>query len=124
MKRSKWTIGMITAVVGLMLAAGLSAHGAELYVASTGDDSDGSTWNAAYTNLQTAIDAASNNDTIYIKAETLYTDRVSANEGQFLWVNKPLTILSAAMPPMARCQARSPTNPPSCQTTACRQQHR
>ncbi len=56
---------------GVLLALALgNADAASKYVASSGDDSDGSTWAKAYKKLQSAIDAASPGDTIYVKGET------------------------------------------------------
>lgn len=63
------------------------------YVALSGDDSSGASWATAFTSLQTAINAALPGDTIYLKGETFYTARESANMGQFVWTNKSLTIL-------------------------------
>lgn len=83
----------MVAVFGLLLAGVLSAKAAEIYVASTGDNSNGSTWNAAYTNLQTAIDETADGDTIYLKGETFNANTTVQLSSQIVWQNKELTIL-------------------------------
>ncbi|MGI5869060.1 MAG: DUF1565 domain-containing protein [Kiritimatiellia bacterium] len=61
-------------------AARLSA--ADRYVALSGSGADGMSWATAYTDLQTAIDASSNGDVIYVKGGTY-----SLTE-QLLWAGK------------------------------------
>ncbi len=58
----------LTLAMGFVLIAGLAAGATTRYVALSGDGSDGSNWAAAYTNIQSAINASDDGDTILIKA--------------------------------------------------------
>jgi hypothetical protein len=67
------------------------------YVAANGPaGGDGSSWEMAFTNLQTAIDAAAMGDTIYIAGHTFSNSTAQSTaqgNSQYVWTNKPLTIL-------------------------------
>ncbi len=69
-------------ISSLALATGASAT--PLYVATSGNNSDGLSWANAYTNLQTAINAASPGDTIYLKGET-FTLPINCANGKLYW---------------------------------------
>ena len=61
------------------------------YVAMSGSGLDGLSWGTAYTNVQTAINAAADGDTIYLKGET-FTLPVNNANGKLIWQSKTLTI--------------------------------
>jgi autotransporter-associated beta strand protein len=64
-----------------------------IYVATNGPaGGDGSTWAAAFTNLQTAIDTAAVGDTIYIAGHR-FNNSAAQLSSKYVWTNKPLTIL-------------------------------
>jgi len=69
------------------------AQAASWYVAKSGDNSDGSSWAKAFQDPQSALDAAQTGDIIYLKGETFDAYRSSPLQSQFVWTNKPLTIL-------------------------------
>jgi PKD repeat protein len=58
-------------VLALFLA---ETAAADLYVASSGDNSTGADWDTALTSIQAALNAAQPGDTIYLKGETFLTD--------------------------------------------------
>ncbi len=70
-----------------VFAAGtaLLSGAAERYVATSGNNSDGSSWANAYTTLQTAINAASPGDTIYLKGETFTLAGPNPSTGKLYW---------------------------------------
>ncbi len=51
-----------------------SIYSKTIYVATDGNGTDGSSWTNAYTNIQTAIDAASVDDEIWVKEGVYYAD--------------------------------------------------
>jgi hypothetical protein len=53
-----------------VLALGTRAGAADWYVATNGAGTPGTAWNTAFTNIQTALNAATNNDTIYLAGHT------------------------------------------------------
>jgi hypothetical protein len=63
-----------------MLAGVASA--ADLYVATNGNDSTHSSWSTAYTNVQDALNAAGNGDTIYLAGHSF------ALTNQLVWTGK------------------------------------
>lgn len=63
------------------------------YVATNGPaDGDGSSWAQALTNLQAALDQAHPGETIYLAAHT-FRNSTPQLSSQYVWTNKPLTIL-------------------------------
>ena len=69
-------------LLAALLVAG-QAMATDRYVATNGvAPNDGSTWAAAYTNLQTALNAAANGDTIYLAGQLFPLTN------QLTWVNK------------------------------------
>jgi hypothetical protein len=58
------------------------AHAADLYVATDGSNTTHSSWSTAYTNVQDALNAATNGDTIYVAGHTF------ALTDQLLWAGK------------------------------------
>ncbi len=58
----------LTLVLGFVLSAGLAAAATTRYVALSGDGSDGASWGTAFTDIQSAINASDDGDTILIKA--------------------------------------------------------
>jgi len=77
-----------TGWLGVMVASGLLAgltQAANLYVASSGDNSNDGTWGGAFTTLQAAIDAATDGDTIYIKGETFTLSGPNPATGLLYW---------------------------------------
>jgi hypothetical protein len=63
------------------------------YVATNGAaDGDGSSWAQALTNLQTALDQARPGETIHLAAHT-FRNSTPRLTSQYVWTNKPLTIL-------------------------------
>ncbi len=58
------------------------------YVATNGNGSAGTNWTTAYENIQTALDAAGNGDTIYLAGHTFYITN------QLNWTNSAVTNLS------------------------------
>ena len=57
-------------LIACWAAGTLVTSGADWYVATNGAPGDGHSWAAAFTNLQTALDAAVVNDTIYVAGHT------------------------------------------------------
>jgi hypothetical protein len=50
----------------------------DCYVATNGSDSGGGAWSSAYTNIQEAIDASGNSETIYVAGHTFFlTNQIS-----------------------------------------------
>ena len=86
------TIGIGLTFLALLLAAGGASGAGPYYVAMNGDGSDGSTWAKAFTNVQTALNAAKSNDTIYLKGETFNLPVNSAN-GKLVWTQSWVTVL-------------------------------
>lgn len=78
----------------LCLFFGSSAICQTLYVATNGDNSNGQTWQSAYTTIQAAVTAAADNDTILVGSsgtghgDGLYIENID--------INKPLTLESEA----------------------------
>ena len=79
------------ALAGWMAATGLTQAGGPWYVATSGSGADGLSWATAYTSVQTAIDAASDGDTIYVKGET-FTLPANHSLGRLYWAGKTLTV--------------------------------
>jgi len=84
----------LTVLAGWMGTAGGVLAAGSWYVAATGNGSAGTSWTAAYTNLQKAIDAAAAGDTIYIAGHTFSNNTAVQLQSQLVWTNKSLTILS------------------------------
>lgn len=83
------TLSWMFGVAILALAAGLPLGawgGSSLYVSLDGDQSTGTDWDSAYTNLQTALNVAISNDTIYLAGQTF------SLADQIVWTNSFITI--------------------------------
>ena len=80
----------ILLITGAVLMAGV-ANGAEWYAATNGSGTDGLSWTTAWTNIQDAINAASDGDTIYLAAHTFRPPR-SSPLGLIVWTNKGLSL--------------------------------
>lgn len=90
--RLQYVAGRIVVCVVLCLFV-VAAHAASSwYVATSGNNSQGTNWSTAYTNIQTALNAANTGDTIYIKGETFSK---SIDEPQLVWTTNNLTILGS-----------------------------
>ncbi|MDD5708249.1 MAG: DUF1565 domain-containing protein, partial [Kiritimatiellae bacterium] len=64
-----------------------STQAADYYVATTGSGADGKSWATAFTNIQTALDASTNNgDTIYLAGRTFTITN------QLVWTNSGVTL--------------------------------
>ena len=64
------------------------------YVATNGASPwDGSSWARAFTNVQQALDAATDGDRIYIAGHTFSSNTTVQLNSQLVWTNKTLTIL-------------------------------
>jgi hypothetical protein len=90
-RRVRLTVMALACVVAAVINAG--AAGSSWYVATNGPaGGDGSSWALAWTNLQTAIDAATAGDTIYLAGHAFSYDTAQLGS-HYVWTNKPLTIL-------------------------------
>jgi len=72
-RRGAWIAALVLAATGIAQAAG------PWYVALSGSGGDGLSWANAKTNVQDAINAASDGDTIYLKGETFTLPVNNAN---------------------------------------------
>ncbi len=81
MKRIAWLI-----VMGV-LAVATAANAGTWYVATNATHTyDGSAWDAAFTNVQDALDAAASNDTIYVAGHTF------GLTNQLVWTTEGITV--------------------------------
>ncbi len=80
--------GMTWALIVLLAAYGVNTLANEWYVATDGSGIDGTNWVTAFTNLQVALDTATNGDTVYVKGGTYAV----AGE-QLIWTNSGVTVL-------------------------------
>jgi hypothetical protein len=85
-KKGAWMAMLALAATGIAQAAG------PWYVALSGSGGDGLSWANAKTNVQHAIDAASDGDTIYLKGETFTLRGPNPSTGKLVWSGKGLTI--------------------------------
>ncbi|MBR2936409.1 MAG: fibronectin type III domain-containing protein [Paludibacteraceae bacterium] len=68
-------------LLSFLLLSAISLHAANQYVSPSGDDAqDGSSWATAKQSIQSAIDAASDGDTIFV-AEGTYNQSIAAKQG-------------------------------------------
>ncbi len=63
----KWAYRIIVAVVMISIQ---TASAGDIYVSAAGDNSTGAGWATAYAEIQVALDAATNGDTIHVAGET------------------------------------------------------
>ncbi len=73
-------------LLAVLLGAAQAAQAADWYVATNGSGASGADWGAAYANIQTALDAAASNDTIYLAGHTF------GLTSQINWTNSYVTI--------------------------------
>ncbi len=64
-RKSMWPLGIAVwmSISGIIVNAGI-------YVSPDGDNSAGTNWSTAYTSIQTALDAAVSNDTVFLAGKT------------------------------------------------------
>ena len=89
-KRSTKRLFIIFCTVLLILAAGLPAQAAVIYVdsAATTGANNGSSWFDAYTELQTALGIAASNDSIWVAVGTYYPTTGADRYATFQLVNE------------------------------------
>ncbi len=64
--------GMTCALIVLLAAYGMNAQDDKWHVATDGSGIAGTNWATAFTGLQAALDTATNGDTIYVKAISVW----------------------------------------------------
>ena len=68
-----WMAAVAGCALCMLAVAPTSAPAAYLYVATNGTDTAHNNWTTAYTNIQSALAAVANGDTIYVAGHTFST---------------------------------------------------